>query len=71
MKSKLMYKAIYHAIRQPEKGRETRAVAEELGVTQRRIQRPRAEHLRIGKVRDIVPPARQPRAVRAGDTGGT
>ena len=50
MKPKLTDKAVCYAIRQPEKGRGTRAVAEELGVTRRHIQRRRAERLRTGKV---------------------
>ena len=58
MKPKLTDKATCYAIRQPEKGRGTRAVAEELGVTRRRIQRLRAEHLRTGKARVQRPAGR-------------
>ena len=58
MKPKLTDEAICCAIRQLEKGRGTRAVAEELGVTQRHIQRLRAGHLRIGKVHAQRPAGR-------------
>ena len=58
MKPKLTDKAIRYAIRQREKGRGTRVVAEELGVTQRHIQRLWAEYLRTGKVHEQRPAGR-------------
>ena len=58
MKPKLTDKAIRYAIRQREKCRGTRVVAEELGVTQRHIQRLWAEYLRTGKVHEQRPAGR-------------
>ena len=49
MKPKLTDRAIRYAIRQLKKGRGTRVVAEELGVTQRHVQRLWAEYLKTGK----------------------
>ena len=56
MKPRLTDKAVCHAIRQPEKDRGIRAVAEELGVTRRHIQRLRAERLRTGKAIQLLLP---------------
>jgi transposase len=59
MKPKLTDRAIRYAIRQLKKGRGTRVVAEELGVTPRHIQRPWAEYARTGNVH-VQHPAGQP-----------
>ena len=58
MKQKLTDRAIRYAIRQLKKGRGTRVVAEELGVTQRHIQRLWAEYLSTGKVHVQIPAGR-------------
>ena len=58
MKPSLTDRAIRYAIRQLKKGRGTRVVAEELGVTQRHIQRLWAEYLRTGKVHVQLPAGR-------------
>ena len=49
MKSMLTDKSIRYAIRQLEKGRGTKVVAEELNVSQRHIQRLWAEYVKTGK----------------------
>ena len=59
MKPKLTDRAIRYAIRQLKKGRGTRVVAEELGVTQRHIQRLWAEYTRTGNVH-VQRPAGRP-----------
>ena len=59
MKPRLTDRAIRYAIRQLKKGRGTRVVAEELGVTQRHIQRLWAEYLRTENVH-VQRPAGRP-----------
>ena len=59
MKPKLTDRSIRYAIRQLKKGRDTRVVAEELGVTQRHIQRLWAEYLKTGKTH-VQRPAGRP-----------
>lgn len=49
MKPKLTDRTIRHTIQQLKKGRGTRVVAEELGVTQRHVQRLWTEYLKTGK----------------------
>lgn len=52
MKAKLTDDAACYAARQPEKGGAAPAVAEELGATQRHVQKLRAEHLRTGEAHE-------------------
>ncbi|MBI1659000.1 MAG: hypothetical protein IS632_09570 [Thaumarchaeota archaeon] len=61
MKPKLTDRGIRYAIRQLKKGRGTRVVAEELGVTQRHVQRLWAEYLKTGKTH-VQRPADRPAA---------
>lgn len=67
MKPKLTDKAIRHAIRQLKKGRRTRLVAEELGVTQRYVQRRWAEHTRTGRAHARRPAGRPAMEVAIND----
>ena len=50
MKPKLTDKSIRYAIRQLEKGRDTRTVAKEIGVTQRHVQRLWMEYRNDGRI---------------------
>ena len=59
MKPKITDRSIRYAIQQLEKGRGTRVVAEELGVTQRHVQRLWAEYLKTGKTH-VQRPAGRP-----------
>ena len=59
MKPKLTDKTIRYTIRQLRKGRGTRVVAEEFGVTQRHSQRLWAEYIRTGNVH-VQRPAGRP-----------
>ena len=67
MKAKLTDDAACYAARQPEKGGVAPAVAEELGVTQRHVQKLRAEHLWTGKAHERSSAGPDP--VRAGGHG--
>lgn len=58
MKPKLTDKSILYAIRQLEKGRDTKTVAEEIMVTQRHVQRLWAEYLKDGTVHVQIPSGR-------------
>ena len=59
MRPKLTDRAIRYAILQLKKGRGTRVVAEELGATQRHVQRLWAEYLKTGKIH-VQRPAGRP-----------
>ncbi len=68
MKPKMTDKSIRYAIRQLEKGRDTKTVAKELNVTQRHIQRLWAEYLKTGVIHTQRPAGRPPDLMPSDET---
>ena len=68
MKPKMTGKSIRYAIKQLEKGRDTKTVAKELNVTQRHIQRLWAEYLKTGVIHTQRPAGRPPDLMPSDET---